>query len=217
MDYVMPDMTGIEAIRLIQKETLKEAPLFFVLSSTDRRMEISYSLKQGIEDYLMKPVKEEDLIKKIVSAIEIKIKRPDGNKIEKTENQSKVPNILIAEDQAVNQILVVTLLKRRGFKVTVAENGREVIHALKNDNFDLILMDVQMPEMDGMEATRIIRTSKSPSLNSEIPIIGVSAFAMEDDRRRCLEAGMNSHISKPIDKATLFNEIDLLIKKHDEI
>jgi CheY-like chemotaxis protein len=112
--------------------------------------------------------------------------------------------MLLAEDNAINQVLAVRLLSKRGHTVVVAANGKEAVKAFETQSFDLILMDVQMPEMDGFEATAAIR-QKEKSLGTHIPIIAMTAHAMMGDHERCLAAGMDEYLTKPI-------QIDELIK-----
>ena len=114
--------------------------------------------------------------------------------------------ILLAEDHEISQKMATRLLEKRGYKVMVAENGEEVLENLKGEAFDLVLMDVQMPVMDGIIATQKIRNQKSDIRN--IPIIAMTAHAMKGDRQRCLDAGMDDYISKPIDVDDLFAKIE---------
>jgi CheY-like chemotaxis protein len=115
--------------------------------------------------------------------------------------------ILLAEDNAVNQKVAVRLLEKLGHSPTVAENGHKVLAALEKDNFDLILMDVQMPEMDGFEATAVIREVEKIT-GMHMPIIAMTANAMQGDRERCLEAGMDGYISKPVVLKELFEALE---------
>ena len=114
--------------------------------------------------------------------------------------------VLLAEDNPVNQKLVTTLLEKRGHRVVLAGNGREAVAALEAGTFDLVLMDMQMPEMDGLEATRLIR-AREASVGGHIPIIAMTANAMAGDRERCLEAGMDAYVSKPIQREEFFSAI----------
>ena len=116
-------------------------------------------------------------------------------------------HILIAEDTAIYQKFAVMILEKEGFSVEIANNGKEAIEALKKQRFDLVLMDIDMPLMNGITATRIIRGSKNDSFDPDIPIIAVSSLAFEEDRQLCLGAGMNAFIEKPLDKHKLFREI----------
>jgi len=124
-------------------------------------------------------------------------------------------HILLAEDNAVNRKLAIRLLEKRGHTVVVAENGREVLAALEQHPFDVVLMDVQMPMMDGFEATTVIRNREKK--NSEhLPIIAMTAHAMKGDRERCLEAGMDGYVSKPIQAKELFEAIARAVPANNE-
>jgi CheY-like chemotaxis protein/HPt (histidine-containing phosphotransfer) domain-containing protein len=114
---------------------------------------------------------------------------------------------LLAEDGVVNQRVAVGLLHMRGHQVEIADNGKKAVAAWQQDPFDLILMDVKMPEMDGYEATAVIR-QKEQQTGGHIPIIAMTANAMQGDRERCLDAGMDGYIAKPVDAGELFQEID---------
>ena len=126
---------------------------------------------------------------------------PPTQGLDRTQEPIKV---LLAEDNPVNQKLIVSILEKRGHEVVVARNGREAVEALEASEFDLVLMDVEMPEMDGLEATRLIRQRQSPA-GRHLPIVGLSAHAMRGDRERCLDAGMDEYMTKPIN-------LDLFIK-----
>ena len=116
------------------------------------------------------------------------------------------------EDNPVNQKLATLLLEKRGHSVVVAKNGLEAVERHKSGDFDLILMDVQMPEMDGLEATRVIRGSEHAT-GKRIPIIAMTAHAFKKDQQACLEAGMDAYVSKPISKSLLFETIQDLFRQ----
>ncbi len=124
---------------------------------------------------------------------------------------SKKLQILVAEDNKINQTLAERILKKQGHSVKIADNGEEALEALKNLHFDIVLMDVQMPKIDGIEATRIIRNSKSNHFDPRIPIIALSAHAFEEDKERFLKAGMDSCVTKPFRKQDLLREIERLV------
>ena len=121
-------------------------------------------------------------------------------------------HILLAEDNVINQKLAVHLLKKQGHTVVIAADGKATIAAFENEKFDVVLMDIQMPEMSGFEATAIIR-EKEKTISSHIPIIALTAHAMKGDRERCLAAGMDSYISKPIQADELSRVIETLVGK----
>ncbi|MFA6012133.1 MAG: response regulator, partial [Desulfobacteraceae bacterium] len=126
---------------------------------------------------------------------------------EKNKEQGKL-RILIAEDNPVNQKLTMRLLEKRGYVTGLAENGRQVLEELERQTYDLILMDMQMPVMDGIEATRTIRSQKKDVAFRNIPIIGLTANAMKGDRELCLDAGMDDYVTKPIKSQKLFEAIE---------
>jgi CheY-like chemotaxis protein len=124
--------------------------------------------------------------------------------------------ILLAEDSRTNQLLAVRLLEKRGHKVRVANNGREAVDALQTESFDLILMDVQMPEMSGIEATAVIRERERRDSNSRIPIIAMTAHAMKGDRELCIQAGMDGYVTKPVRPDALFQALEQFVPRSIE-
>ncbi len=130
-------------------------------------------------------------------------------------NTRKALQILVAEDNRINQKLAVKLLESMGHRATVVENGRQVLTALRDSSFDLILMDVQMPDMDGLEATAVIRDREAGS-NSHIPIVAMTAHAMIGDREQCIKAGMDGYISKPVSRTELAHVIERAVAGHVE-
>ncbi|HZD95487.1 MAG TPA: response regulator, partial [Candidatus Sulfotelmatobacter sp.] len=164
----------------------------------------------GIRTYLAKPVKESELLR----AIEVALGCDHGSAEKRSMAGALVTavnprqlRILVAEDNLVNQKLTVRLLENKGHSVAVAETGRSALQLMEREPFDLILMDVQMPEMDGLEVTATIR-KRERSSGRHIPIVAMTAHAMESDRDRCLDAGMDHYISKPLDPRHLFAVID---------
>ena len=119
--------------------------------------------------------------------------------------------ILLAEDNEINQLFAATLLSQAGHRVEVASSGLQALAALEKSDFDLVLMDVQMPEMDGLEATRRIREIDGPA--ASVPIIAMTANAVKGDRERCLMAGMSDYVSKPVDRVQLFEKIDFWTRR----
>jgi CheY-like chemotaxis protein len=120
-------------------------------------------------------------------------------------------SVLLAEDNRTNQKVATIMLERLGHEVALASNGLEAVDALKARRFDLVLMDVQMPEMDGFEATRRIRDPQSGVVDGKVPIVAMTAHAMKGDRERCLESGMDGYLAKPIKPADLREIIDRLV------
>jgi CheY-like chemotaxis protein len=166
----------------------------------------------GIDFCLMKPVKQSDLLDSIVETLNV----ATADKVDSVSIAPEHPgstislHILLAEDGLVNQKVAVNLLEQRGHKVTVANNGREALVAFDKEPFDLVLMDVQMPGMDGFEATKIIREREKES-GEHIPIIAMTAHAMKGDRESCLEVGMDGYIAKPIRAENLYQTIEATV------
>jgi CheY-like chemotaxis protein/HPt (histidine-containing phosphotransfer) domain-containing protein len=158
---------------------------------------------------IMKPVKQSDLFDAVVTCLGISLRRDSVSEPDAPQPGGPPRNlhILLAEDNAVNQRLIVRLLEKRGHRVTIAGNGREALAALERERFDLALMDVQMPEIDGFETTAAIRSGEQAS-GRHLPILAMTAHAMKGDRERCLEAGMDGYISKPIQAAELYAVIE---------
>jgi CheY-like chemotaxis protein len=155
-----------------------------------------------VSAYLLKPVRQSELreaIAKVLGAREHNRPIPLVTRYSLYDSRDPAATlqILVAEDNLVNQRLAVRLLEKRGHRVTVAENGREAVEELKKRAFDLVLMDVQMPEVDGFEATALIR-EREKTTGAHQPIIALTAHAMKGDRERCLAAGMDGYLTKPI-------------------
>ncbi len=201
LDYHMPVMDGLEMAELMKKENrVTSPPDVILLSSDDVSLQRSKLGNYGITRYMIKPVFRNDLIKvlnELVSA------DSTGSVSKKVYSPKKAPalgrsyNILLAEDNIINQKLANGLLQNLGCKVTIVDNGKKAVDILKNRTFDMVFMDIQMPEMDGYEATGLIR-DKEKNTGEHIPIIAMTAHAMKGDREKCLNAGMDEYVTKPI-------------------
>jgi signal transduction histidine kinase/CheY-like chemotaxis protein/ligand-binding sensor domain-containing protein len=203
-DHQMPVMDGITLVGKIKrslKENARPQPFILMLSSLDKGMCLSEAEHAGIDLFLSKPVKLHELntiLQSTFGSIEEQAEadaagtapRPEIHKV--TNNNT---SILVAEDDPVNMLLISEVLTKMGFAIIRATNGKEAVDQLNNHQPALILMDVNMPEMDGLEATQVIRTLPEPQRN--IPIVALTAGAMREDRDRCLAVGMNSFITKP--------------------
>jgi CheY-like chemotaxis protein len=161
----------------------------------------------------MKPVKQSDLHRAIVRAVYRIPKVPSqADAIDDDMTSLRPLSVLLVEDGLTNRMLAIALLKSWGHATTVAENGQEAIDLWKNKSFDLILMDVQMPIMDGLTATRLIREQeKQAGMGDHIPIIAMTARAMKGDREKCLKSGMDGYVSKPIRQQALHDAIRPLV------
>jgi two-component system sensor histidine kinase/response regulator len=197
LDMQMPGMDGFEVAKKVKGGPLGQETEIILLASSGQKGDAARCKEVGISGYLLKPVKQSELL----DAIMLALGHRAGEKIPLITRHTVMEarrrlNILLAEDNPVNQKLAAVILEKRGHRVVVVANGREAVEALDKGRFDLILMDVQMPVMDGLTATREIRNSKLEIRN--IPIIAMTAHAMKGDRERCLEAGMDDYVSKPI-------------------
>jgi CheY-like chemotaxis protein len=212
LDGMMPRMDGfILAEKIKQDPDLSQTKLI-ILSSAGRLESKARCRQLGIDYCLMKPVKQSELLDSIVTVLSVATADEISRKATVCEPPDSVTSlrILLAEDGLVNQKVAVNLLEQRGHKVTIANNGQEAIAALANESFDVVLMDVQMPAMDGLEATGIIREKEKES-GAHIPIIAMTAHAMKGDRERCLEAGMDGYIPKPIRAKDLYETVEITV------
>jgi two-component system, sensor histidine kinase and response regulator len=209
-DVHMPEMDGFELVKRIQASPELPKAVILMLTSGDRGDDIGRCRKLGVSAYLTKPVRRAELHAAIVSAIATEARpgtrtaAPNGGTPDRTQTERADSSfhILLTEDNAVNQRVALRILEKGGHRVAIAENGRVALRMLEEQPFDLILMDVQMPEMDGFEATALIREKEKRS-GQHIPIIAMTAHAMAGDRERCLAAGMDNYISKPVTASAL--------------
>ncbi|WP_052812690.1 response regulator [Desulfonatronum thioautotrophicum] len=215
MDWRLPDMSGVEAIRRIRRDTsLAPHPKFILVTAFGREEVFKEAEQHGI-DLLLKPVNESMLLEAISQAfhIEVDVAIASRGAPRLQAHRETLPStaclagrrILLVEDNALNRELTCELLTELGITVEIAVNGREGVHRATTESFDLILMDIQMPEMDGYAATREIR--RCAGEHSRIPIIAMTAHAMVGDREKSLEAGMNEHLTKPIDPGSLLETL----------
>jgi len=182
-----------------------------MLTSVGQRGDAARCRELGILVYLVKPIRQSDLLEAILAALGKAPEKERATVITRhtlRENRRKL-QILLAEDNPVNQQLAVRVLEKRGHIVTVAANGAEALALLEGSRFDLVLMDVQMPTMNGFQATAAIRKQEETA-GKHLPIIAMTAHAMEGDRERCLAAGMDAYVAKPIKVADLIVAIENL-------
>ncbi len=217
LDLFLPETDGETLGKKIKKDkTLKNTSLV-VLTSVSRRGDATRLEKAGFSAYLTKPVKQSQLYDCLMSVIGRKPKPGPSNEriiTRHTVAEEKKHNtrILVAEDHAINRKLVVRLLENMGYRVDVTLNGAEAVKAIDTGPYDLVLMDVQMPEMDGCDATKEIRKREGERREGAIPIIAMTANAMKGDREKCLAAGMNDYIAKPVNPLQLEETIEKCLK-----
>lgn len=208
LDMQMPGMDGEETLRAIRNEPLTRDTRVIVMTSMGHRNELSKLDALGYSGFLQKPIKQSQLQSTVEYALGLtphldSRQRTDGLQPRPGERQLE---ILVAEDNEINQKMVRSLLGKRGHMVDVVAGGLEAIAASGKKHYDAILMDVQMPGLDGFAASRQISASEGP--NRQTPIIAMTAHAMPGDRQRCLDAGMVDYVSKPIDTRKLFQILE---------
>ena len=216
IDSDMPDGDGFTLADWKMRQEMTETKVIMMLTFPHlKRKEELKGL--GITAGVVKPVGPAELYRAMLNALEIEM-LPTKAADNAPEYASRIPShslkLLVAEDTPFNQKFIMRLLERWKHRATLVENGRQVLDTLQNETFDLILMDVQMPEMDGLEATKVVREHELTT-GAHIPIIAMTAHAVKGDRERCLEAGMDEYISKPIDSDKLFDIIETLFQGRD--
>ena len=207
-DMQMPDQTGEKLVEFIRTNPVWRDIKIIIASSVQVDSE-----QLDVNAFLMKPLRQSTFFEtlfQLLTGEKITVAEDDGLKGEYESAGSKVGKlrILVAEDNPVNQQVALGILKKMGHSVDLASNGEEAVLAARKFPYDLILMDIQMPEMDGFEATRTIRSFPSPA--GDVPIVALTANAFESDVEACIEAGMNRHLGKPVDRVKLVGVIEEL-------
>jgi CheY-like chemotaxis protein len=203
LDCQMPEMDGFETAARVHSEPGLSVPII-MLRSAGSPGDAVRRQRSGIPAYLNKPVRQEELLTAIRAVV-------DASTLPALAENAPMPiatareslRILVAEDNLVNQALIRRLMEKAGHTVRVANNGHEVLGAAQQGDYDLIFMDIQMPDMDGFTATEAIR-EKERRVGGHIPIVAMTAHAMKGDEEKCMAAGMDGYVSKPIDRAKLF-------------
>jgi PAS domain S-box-containing protein len=199
LDVQMPDVDGFSVAEQIRSSHKLQGVKVILLTSASRPSDVARCRELGISNYLSKPIKQSELFDAIVTAMAEHGRRDEQRESTPAFMQSSgCPlRVLLAEDNPVNQRLAMRILERLGHNVQVVSNGKEALGRAQAEEFDVILMDVQMPEMDGLEATRAIRNAEAGT-GKHVPIVAMTAHAMKGDREKCLSAGMDGYLSKPI-------------------
>ena len=220
-DLQMPEFDGVELGHRVKSDSRLKDILMIMLSSRGLRGDAARIRKIGFAGYLTKPVRRSQLYNCILMAFSHRVKEAESSKpslvTRHVLKEAKKQNfkILLVEDNKVNQVLALRLLKKWGFNGEAVANGQEAINSLSMIPYDLVLMDVQMPVMDGLEATRRIRGGKTDVINPGVPIVAMTAHAMKGDRQRCLEAGMSDYLSKPINPDALLEVLEKYLPQED--
>jgi len=212
LDCMMPGMNGFEVAEKICGEGKHADCIIIMLTSLDEKGDRDRCRRIGINQYLVKPVSPSSLFNAIVNVMVVAPVEASAVPEAQADERPKLPGgmkILIAEDNPVNMKLARRLLERVGLEVDSAENGVRALEALERRRYDLVLMDVQMPEMDGLEATRRIR-EREKGTSSHVPVVALTAHSMKGDRERFLAGGMDDYLSKPLDAGQLYQ----VLSKH---
>jgi len=212
MDWRMPGLDGLASIRIINQVITKKLPKFILVSSFDKNDAINLSRQLPIADILEKPIKESQLINSLMEVTRVK----PANAVPSTpisttllyEDLSDI-RLLLAEDNIINQKVVIGFLEDTGITIELANDGAQAIEKLRNHHYDIILMDIQMPKIDGLSATKSIRNT----LNLNTPIIAMTAHSLPEDIEKSVNVGMNKHLTKPINANELINTIKEMTDK----
>lgn len=218
LDHKMPEIDGFELAERINQDPSLSGITMIMLTSTGQRGDASRCMNLGISAYLLKPIKQSELFEIISSEVNRSSSRDHKRSLvtrHSLRESKRRLNVLLVEDNLINQKLATRILQKMGHSVTVAGNGKEALENLESKLFDVVLMDIQMPEMDGFQATLSIRETERIK-GGHIPIVAMTAHAMSGDRERCLEAGMDSYISKPINTEELWDCIEKLVNKNEQ-
>ncbi len=208
IDGYMPGRDGFEMAEIIRGDPVLKNTKMMLLSSGARKGDGQRCREIGVQAYLTKPVSRTDLLEAtIVVLTETKDELPAGRLVTRHSIEETRPHrrILLAEDNPVNQKVASTMLRKRGHTVDIVENGQEAVNAVRSNTYDIVLMDIQMPTMDGIDAVREIRSDHQ---FADLPIIALTAHALEGDEERFLEAGMNGYVSKPFRPHQLYAVVE---------
>jgi two-component system, sensor histidine kinase and response regulator len=217
LDGQMPEMDGFTLAEIIKNNPQLVGASILMLTSAGHMGDAARCRELGISAYLVKPIRPGELLDAICNVLHHTPQKTSPLVTRHTLRESKNRlRILLAEDNAVNQTLAVRLLEKRGYIVSVAGDGRQALAALEKEKFDVVLMDIQMPEMDGFTATAAIR-SKEQTSGGHIPIIAMTAHALKGDQDRCIAAGMDAYISKPIRTSELYATIESILDKRTDV
>ena len=213
IDFQMPQRNGLDVLHEAQRRGLELPPAVLMLTSAELALVSAHPHAGQAPVHVHKPVRRQDLEQAVRAArlattpsLPEAAPRPRAASDTGGAPSTARVRVLLVEDNAVNQMVAASLLERRGFDVVVASNGREGVDAFQRERFDLVLMDIQMPEMDGFEAFAAIRAIEEPT-RRHTPVVALTAHALKEDRERCLAAGMDDYLSKPIEAARLYEII----------
>ena len=221
LDMQMPGMDGADLARAIKADKALAPTRLVLMTSVGERGDARQMEEIGFAAFLVKPARQSDLFDSLsavlAGAAVARPTRPIVTRHAIREMRRGGIRILLAEDNITNQQVALGILKRLGLRADTVANGAEAVRSLETLPYDLVLMDVQMPEMDGLEATRRIRDPQSAVQQHEVPIIAMTAHAMRGDRERCLEAGMNDYVTKPVSAQALADALERWLPREDTV
>ncbi len=211
LDSQMPGLDGFQVAEYIKKDPVLSGAVIMMLTSGDRKFVNERARELGITDYLLKPIKWSDLKEAVMVALGRKDSAAkEWPQVTKHAVRKELTplHILIVEDNEQNRMLIQTFLKKTPYTLDTAENGKIAVEKFKADQYNLVLMDIEMQVMDGYIATKKIRKWEAENQVKPTPIIALTAHALEEHRQKSLDAGCSDHLSKPIKKADLLNAIE---------
>ena len=219
LELMMPGMDGLDLARRIKADPLLESTLMIMVKSPGKRGDAAVLKQIGFSGYLTKPIRQSQLYNCIVLVLERTHQSLEASSSIITRHTvaeciKHGARILLAEDNIISQKVAQVMLNKLGYKADVVANGKEAVRALELINYDLVLMDCQMPVMNGFEATAMVRDPDSKALNTAVPIIAMTANAMAGDRDECIEAGMNDYLSKPVKNGELSEVLEKWLYRH---
>jgi PAS domain S-box-containing protein len=201
-DMQMPGMDGEALGRVVMSDKRFAGTKVVMMTSLGRQGDAKRLVEEGFAAYLIKPVRQSELFDCVMVALSgqgpVEQPMPLVNRNAVRDLRGNNVRVLLAEDNITNQQVALAILRRLGLTADAVANGREAVEALRSIPYDLVFMDVQMPEMDGLEATRAVRSARSGALSRSVPIIAMTAHAMQGDRQRCFDAGMDDYVAKPV-------------------
>jgi len=221
LDQLMPEMSGEQTARQIKSDPLIRDSILFMLASFGNRGDVRRLNGIGVNGYLVKPIRQDQLKKAVLTAIN----HVDGFQEKRSSMITKYTireenvddiTVLLVEDQLLNQQVAIKLLQKRGYKVIIAENGKKAVEALSSSHFDIVLMDIQMPVMDGISATAEIRRMEQET-GEHTPIVAITANVMKGDRERYLAKGMDDYIPKPIMAEELYKAMEKWVEHNSNM
>jgi two-component system, sensor histidine kinase and response regulator len=212
LDMRMPGIDGLEVARRIRAARLPIEPLILMLSSDDVKPQLARLKELELDAYLIKPITRKELFEAIRRVLEEAERHstntmPRRRTAEPINGDSSEMRILLAEDAPDNRLLIQAYLRRSAYQIDIAENGKIAVEKFTTQPYDLVLMDIQMPELDGLDATRMIREWERAHDLAPSPIIALSAAVLDEDVKRALAAGCTSHIGKPVKKQVILDAI----------